>query len=320
MDPCPFCRVPLALLFATRDYRRAGDQGLYEVGWCEACKYGRVLGDHSAEQVKSFYEMPYYTHTPQWVAGSRRQSLMDKLRMHLAWRADSGADLHPAEGTGRSLLDIGCGSGGNLARFAESGFVTMGIEPDAEARKVAGKIGEIYEGTAEALPKEISGRKFDTVLFSHVLEHCIDPSAALANARKLVAPGGRLIIEVPNNEAVAFQKFKQLWPFTDVPRHLHFFTESSLRELVKLAGFRPTAVLHVGYFRQFHPEWIRQQEEIWKTAGDGRAKPNFDRDAWRLLADTWRAAAARKYDSIRIHASPMEHVTPTAPATAPPLH
>jgi SAM-dependent methyltransferase len=305
VDPCPFCGAALAPLFATRDHHRPADMGRYDVGWCEACHYGRVLGSYSEERVKSFYEMPYYTHAAEWVAGGRRPTLMDKLRMHLAWRSDSGAELQPTEGTGTSLLDIGCGNGANLSRFAEAGFVTTGIEPDAEARKVAMKVGEIHEGTAENLPKEISGRKFDTVLFSHVLEHCIDPAAALANARKLVAPGGRLIIEVPNNEAVAFRKFKQLWPFTDVPRHLHFFTESSLRELVKSAGFQPTAVLHVGYFRQFHPEWIRQQEEIWRTTGDGRAKPNFEQAAWRLLAETWRASPARKYDSIRLHATPI---------------
>lgn len=305
MDPCPFCGATLAPLFVTRDYRRASDPHCFEVGWCEACKYGRVLGDFSPERVKSFYAMPYYTHEPNWVAGGKRPSLADRLRMHLAWRADSGADLQPTEGVGSSLLDIGCGNGGNLSRFAKAGFVATGIEPDAEARKVAMQVGEIYEGTAEALPRELDGRRFDTVLFSHVLEHCIDPAAALANARHLVAPGGRLIIEVPNNEAEAFRRFKQLWPFTDVPRHLHFFTESSLRELLKAAGFGPTAVLHVGYFRQFHPEWIRQQEEIWRTAGNGAAKPDFDVAAWRLLADTWRASAPRKYDSIRIHASPL---------------
>ena len=104
MHPCPFCGAPLAKLFVTRDYRRAGDPGLYEVGWCEACKYGRVLGDYSAERVKSFYEMPYYTHAAQWVAGGRRPSLLDKLRMHLAWRVDSGADLQLT----RSLIGAGC--------------------------------------------------------------------------------------------------------------------------------------------------------------------------------------------------------------------
>ena len=306
MDPCPFCGGALSPLFATRDHRRARDQGRYEVGWCEACKYGRVLGDYTPERVKSFYEMPYYTHAPEWLAGGRRPSLMDKLRMHLAWRTDSGTDLQPTEGVGRTLLDIGCGNGGNLSSFVAAGFATTGIEPDPEARKVAMQVGEIHEGTAEALPQDLGGRRFDTVLFSHVLEHCIDPAAALANARQLVAPGGRLIVEVPNNEALAFWTFKQLWPFTDVPRHLHFFTESSLRELVKAAGFQPTDLLHVGYFRQFHPEWIRQQEEIWKTAGDGSAKPNFDWAAWKLLARTWSASAPRKYDSIRIHASPIE--------------
>jgi SAM-dependent methyltransferase len=300
---CPLCSGSLTPIFATRDHLRPHDETLYEVGWCSPCSYGGVLGPQSPDQVRSFYQVPYYTHRSA-IEAQTRYSLFERVRSHLAWRRDRGTELSASEGTGGTLLDIGCGSGSNMAMFAKAGMIVTGVEPDYKAREVASNIGPVFDGTAEAIPQELFGKTFDTVLFSHVLEHCIDPAVALLNARRLIAPAGRLIVEVPNNAAVGFTIFKHLWPWTDVPRHLHFFTEPSLHKLLRSAGFNPTKVHYAGYLRQFHPEWIRTQQQIWQSMKAGRA-PRFGMAAWKLLAQTWRASEEQKYDSIRVHAEPV---------------
>jgi SAM-dependent methyltransferase len=191
-----------------------------------------------------------------------------------------------------------------MSAFKQAGYDTVGIEPDAAARGLANRIGEVFEGTAEALPAAIGGRKFDVVLLSHVLEHCIDPAAALSNVKSLLAPGGTAILEVPNNAALGFQMYGPGWFFADIPRHLQFFTENSLMRALGQAGLHVTQVLHTGYTRQFSSEWLAPQEQIRVNIRQDR-KGLWNGNAWGLLAKTAFARASRKYDSIRVHAVQM---------------
>jgi SAM-dependent methyltransferase len=229
--------------------------------------------------------------------------LLDKVRIHLAWRFDKGVDFCPDElGSPGLFCDIGCGNGSNLRKFKEAGFQVVGVEPDQDARDVASKESLVYEGTGESLPASLPDQQ-GYVLLSHVLEHTISPVSVLKNIHGLLKQNGVLIVEVPNNGALGFTTFKELWPWTDVPRHIHYFTEHSLRKLLEDEGFKVSQIRFVGYTRQFRSEWIADQYRIWEQVGDKTKKqPNFKLLAWRLLAQTFWASKNRKYDSIRIHA------------------
>jgi 2-polyprenyl-3-methyl-5-hydroxy-6-metoxy-1,4-benzoquinol methylase len=188
-----------------------------------------------------------------------------------------------------------------MSAFKQTGYDAVGIEPDASARNLASRIGTVFEGTAEALPNAIADRQFDVVLLSHVLEHCIDPAAALGNVKQLLAPGGTAILEVPNNASIGFQMFGPTWFFADIPRHLQFFTEKSLRKAISRAGLRVTKAIYTGYTRQFSPEWLAAQEQIRTNALLDHKRQGCG-NAWSLLAQTAFALPSRKYDSIRVHA------------------
>lgn len=175
------------------------------------------------------------------------------------------------------------------------------------ARAIAGNFGEVFEGTAEALPCVARERQFDVVLLSHVLEHCIDPVAALLNVKRLLATGGVTIIELPNNAALGFEMLGPAWFFADIPRHLHFFTENSLRKVLARVGLRVTRTIYTGYTRQFSPEWLDAQKEIQARIGrSDRAGSRYGNakggNPWELFAKTAFAPALKKYDSIRVHA------------------
>src|SRR5262249_11638886 len=130
---------------------------------------------------------------------------------------------------GARACDLGCGSGDLLTRLARLGHEVVGAEPDPAAREVVrGKGHRVLAGTAEELPEEIRGGRHDLVVMSHVLEHCLDPKRAVANAAGLLAEGGLLVIETPNNDARGLGRAGVLWPWLDVPRHLNFFTSRSL--------------------------------------------------------------------------------------------
>lgn len=305
MAICFLCGSKMIPRFKTRDHLRPDVSTEYLLEWCAGCEFGRIADDFSPTDVAAFYTENYYTHVAPGESTQSSMRFFDRLRVHLAWRADRGVELSPLEvarvRSAPSLCDVGCGSGQAMSAFKLAGYDAVGIEPDPAARMLASRIGEVLEGTAEALPAAIAGRQFDIVLLSHVLEHCIDPAAALSNVKRLLAPGGTAIIEVPNNAAVGFQMYGPGWLFADIPRHLQFFTETSLRKALRSAGLHVTQVLHTGYTRQFSPEWLAAQKQIrvnFKLEQEGLWSGNV----WGLLAKTAFARASRKYDSIRVHA------------------
>lgn len=291
-------------LFAATDYRRPRVTDIFHVWWCADCGYGKVAPSPTPEEVAGFYRIEYYTHA-MGTAGSASPSAIGKLRAHLAWRRDRGVWLEPAElGPPGSLLDIGCGDGTNMARFAAAGFEVSGIEPDPEARTKASRHGIVHAGTAEdyELP---AGKPFRYALMANSLEHVISPLDALKRVRERISPGGKLVIEVPNCASQGFRRYGPVWPWTDLPRHLHFFTRRSLATALEHCGYAVRRVVHVGYARQFDVPWMEEMQRIRRQARISGFSPDVGALAdWRLLARTAFGADDDKYDSIRIHAEP----------------
>ena len=79
----------------------------------------------------------------------------------------------------------------------------------------------------------------------HVVEHLYDPRAYLAEAQELLAPDGRLIVQVPNAASWQCRLLGRAWNGIDVPRHLFDFRDSDLEKLLASSGFE---VLRRKYF------------------------------------------------------------------------
>jgi SAM-dependent methyltransferase len=258
--------------------------------WCDHCAFGTLAGRFAPAEIATFYPPDYYTHQTSPAPG-KRATILDRILFRVAWELDSGRDLSPGElsrTNPRSLCDIGCGNGTALQRFSSFVPEVCGVEPDPQARQQVREEFAVFDGTAECLPEVVRTKRFDVVLMCHVLEHCLDPRAALGNLRSILSETGTAVIEVPNNAARGFDIFGARWPWTDIPRHLHFFTEASMRIAIASAGLEVTNVFYTGYSRLLHWNWRRNLSAL---------------DAWRLFALTAFADPPAKYDSIRIHAS-----------------
>ena len=75
------------------------------------------------------------------------------------------------------------------------------------------------------------------VTMFHVLEHLYDPASYLRAAHELLAPDGRLIVQVPNAACWQFLLLGERWNGIDVPRHLTDFRASDLDRLLESCGF-----------------------------------------------------------------------------------
>lgn len=139
---------------------------------------------------------------------------------------------------GAQILEIGCGTGGNLRMLAQFGTV-FGVETDAYARARAREVSSC-EIQAGALPDRIpfEGQGFDLVCLLDVLEHVDDDAAALRVVAGRVKPGGLALVTVP-----AYQ-----WLYGAHDRLHHHVRRYSAARLGRKAGDAGLQVRRLGYF------------------------------------------------------------------------
>jgi len=141
------------------------------------------------------------------------------------------------------VLDVGCGRGATLAWLKHAGRCehTTGIEYFSHAAEAARSVVDRVEaGDAERLLDVVAREgQFDAVLCLDVLEHLIDPWAFVKRIPALLAPGGVLIVSVPNVRhwrVSADLLFRGRWRYADAGvldrTHLRFFTREGAQTLV----------------------------------------------------------------------------------------
>jgi len=141
----------------------------------------------------------------------------------------------------RQVLDVGCGAGGISRWLLDHGHEAHGVDSSRASLEHAGQLvptASLHHGEAAALP--FPEGSFDGVLLLDVLEHA-DDAAALAEARRVVRPGGWVLLSVP--------AFPWLWSFRDVDAgHLRRYSRRGLEDVVCRSGF---AVERVTYYQCF---------------------------------------------------------------------
>jgi 2-polyprenyl-3-methyl-5-hydroxy-6-metoxy-1,4-benzoquinol methylase len=130
-----------------------------------------------------------------------------------------------------SLLDVGCGTGAFVHYMKQLHWEVTGVEPDDTARENAKTLYQV-----DALPIEklfdLPEAQYDAITMWHVLEHVHTLHAYLEQLRKLLKPGGKLIIAVPNYTSLDAEYYGEYWAAYDVPRHLYHFSPESMGVLL----------------------------------------------------------------------------------------
>jgi len=99
---------------------------------------------------------------------------------------------------GARLLEVGPGNGNFLWWAMKRGLTVLGVEPSTESCATLSEAGlPMRSGTLESL-QDIPPASYDILAMFHVLEHFYDPNTALERCWELLAPGGIIVIAVPN--------------------------------------------------------------------------------------------------------------------------
>lgn len=128
------------------------------------------------------------------------------------------------------LLDIGCQKGEFLYWMHLRGWSVDGVEFSTLSPNPFNM--PIHYGRLEAV--SLPARSYHAITMWAVLEHLHDPIDVLKRTRELLAPGGRLIVLLPNFRSIPARFMRH----DDVPRHLMMFTPRTLRRAAMLADLR----------------------------------------------------------------------------------
>lgn len=140
-----------------------------------------------------------------------------------------------------AILDVGTGTGTNLRLLRDLGFVEVsGVDYSPEAIRfcVEKGLGAVERGDIGALP--FPDGRFDLVFATDVIEHVDDDLAALREIRRVLKPGGRVLLTVP--------AFPILWGLQDeVSHHRRRYRLGELLGLIRAAGLDPQRHFYFNY-------------------------------------------------------------------------
>lgn len=164
---------------------------------------------------------------------------------------------------GSLILDVGCGSGLHgdvLGR--KYGHRVVGVDSsETSIRKAGSRLWQAHVGdVTKCSDYAFRDLRFDAIVFSDILEHLYAPDRILADHLRLLAPGGVVVLSIPNI-AIWSARLGLLWgrfQYQDTGTfdrtHIRFFTKKSIGELLKLCGLRSLRVGSTpGLVRPFVP-------------------------------------------------------------------
>ena len=230
--PCPTCRNEYAVILHAMRFHLAACVPLptaYNIVACSRC--GLVYADtpgSQADYVRYYTEFSRYEDAVTASGGADDAADAERLEKTASWLSQY---LHKDA----RVVDIGCGNGGLLAALARCLPLSLtGIDPARRCSERVRAAGfSAWQGHLNQLP-EIGGH-YDLVILSHVLEHVVDVDGALSSVKNLLAPGGRIYIEVPDAFRYHLDRFPPFYFFD--PEHINHFDLHALTALGATHGF-----------------------------------------------------------------------------------
>jgi 2-polyprenyl-3-methyl-5-hydroxy-6-metoxy-1,4-benzoquinol methylase len=146
--------------------------------------------------------------------------------------------------TARSMLEFGCGEAplGEALKKRQKCRV-VGIELDPDAAAVAQKrIDAVYRGDVRNIVG-ILDEQFDWIVGGDIVEHLDEPWSFLAELRRLAAPGGHLLLSIPNlaNASVVADllrgRFDYVYMGLTCVGHVRLFTQQTIADMLTIAGW-----------------------------------------------------------------------------------
>lgn len=205
-------------------------EGAWDVVQCKNCSFVYItpLPD------EQFLHLHYQTYLP---AGDADIEQWRKMMQGVFNRSLDAIEARQGLSRG-TLLDIGCGYGFFLELARQRGWSVYGVEPCAHARAYAAS-KSLKIDSKDLFAQMYKDETFDVVTLFYVLEHLLNPLKYLKEIRRILKPGGLLLVRVPHTTPIA--KFLKILGIPnkiyDVPSHLSDFSPNTIALALGKVGF-----------------------------------------------------------------------------------
>ena len=231
---CLVCNSPgISKVFTAKDRTVSNED--FDIFHCANCQLRFTQHVPDAGSIGRYYKSEnYISHT------NTSKGLINRIYQVVRSRANEQKRKLIEKITGiknGNLLDIGSGTGYFAAEMKNAGWQLTGLEPDADARKMAADVNKVELTSIDEL-FHLPENSYDVITLWHVLEHVHQLKEYVRHFKKLLKENGALIIAVPNYTSHDAAVYKGHWAAYDVPRHLYHFSPDAMNYLMKTEGFR----------------------------------------------------------------------------------
>ncbi|MHB1414824.1 MAG: class I SAM-dependent methyltransferase [Chloroflexota bacterium] len=243
---CDLCDRDDPVVLFTGGDRMMKRSTVFRVVRCRNCGLVYVRPRPDARDISQYYPAEYEPY-----AVSRGGFKSAAKRMVLARDA---AWVRNLLGNEARVLEVGCAGGDFLAYLRDVyAWDVMGVEIDSNCAARAQSDLGLNVRTGSIDDAELPSSYFDGVILKHTIEHLHSPSSALDEIHRVLRPGGKVFLWLPNLESVEARIFGKYWSGYDVPRHLYTFSVSSITKMLEKSDLN---VLRVGFSNAAN-DWIR---------------------------------------------------------------
>jgi SAM-dependent methyltransferase len=223
-----------------------GKPGRFRFVRCRRCGLAYQNPRVPLAQIGAYYDDAYIAHRR-----SRPWGLLTPLFERAMTKLDAEKDRLVSRYvalTGQSaVLDVGCATGTFLQRL-RSRFGVSAAGVDFKDLSDAPSLDGVEFHCSLFYEAPLDECRFDVVTMWHFLEHDYDPVRSLQAARRVMKPGGTLIVEVPRLDSRTFRWFRNRWPGLQAPQHTVLLDRDRLLRFVSEAGFETVDYLPYGAF------------------------------------------------------------------------
>ncbi|MCF3108623.1 class I SAM-dependent methyltransferase [Niabella sp. CC-SYL272] len=257
---CPVCgSAQIRPVFLVKDYTVSGE--VFPVEECRSCSLRFTQDVPDQLSIGPYYKSEdYISHS-----NTRKGFISRMYQMVRTRTTQQKAALVERYAQKRKglLLDLGCGTGTFLNTMKNRGWEVAGLEPDADARKMAKQLYHLDIAPSHEL-YQLNGEQFDAITLWHVLEHVHELHAYMEQLKKILKPDGVLLIAVPNYTSGDADVYEQYWAAYDVPRHLYHFSPKAMEVLTERHGLRIKKMLPM-WFDSFYVSLLSSKYKYGKT-------------------------------------------------------